>query len=348
MARWWRVSAVAAAAMIVVVWALYALGSQDPDEATEQCNGSTALCERRLDQVALATTHNSMAAAADGFGFPNQVGGIAAQLDQGIRGLLIDAHLGSVRSVGDREVVYTELGRRRIARLANAIVSERARLALEIRRRAGAPEESAPRQVYLCHDFCELGAVLLSDVVSLLRTFLQEHPDDVLVVVVQDELPAADLLPVIEEGGLEPYLVTLDASRPLPTLRSMVDSDQRLVLGLENGDLGPEIPNVYGAGLVQDVPYDYDSVEALTAPGSCRLLRGSPTAPLLLLNHWISPASERASALANADDVLGRRVHRCARVRDQVVNLVAVDFSETGDVLGVVNGLNGETPSAEQ
>ena len=65
-----------------------------------------------------------------------------------------------------------------------------------MRKLAGPPGRNAPRQVYLCHDFCELGAVLFSDVVAELRSFLEEHPGEVLVIVVQDELPAEDLLPV--------------------------------------------------------------------------------------------------------------------------------------------------------
>ena len=142
-------------------------------------------------------------------------------------------------------------------------MSERARVALKLRKLAGPPGRNAPRQVYLCHDFCELGAVLFSDVVAELRSFLEEHPGEVLVIVVQDELPAEDLLPAIEAGGLAPYLATLDPRNPLPTLGSMVASGRRLVLGLENGDLGPQIPNVYADGLVQDVPYDYESVDQL-------------------------------------------------------------------------------------
>ena len=337
----WRVVAVVAAVLLVAAGAFSVLRDLGPHRATaRECNGSTELCDRRLDQVALAATHNSMAAAADGFRFPNQVTGIAAQLDQGVRGLLIDAYLGSVRRVAGREVVYTELSTRRIARLGKAVISKRARAAMTIRQLAGAPSADAPREVYLCHDYCELGAVLFTEVVALLGRFLEDHPGEVLIVVVQDELPAENLLPVIEDSGLVPYLATLDPARPLPTLGSMVESGHRLVLGLEKGTLGAQIPNVFDSGLLQDVPYDYDSVEQLEAPRSCQLYRGQSTAPLLLLNHWISPASERAAADANTGAVLGARAERCARVRAQAVNLVAVDFSETGDLTGVVDGLD--------
>ena len=62
------------------------------DEITA-CNGSAALCDRRLDQVVFPTAHNAMAGAdMPGWMFPNQDAGIPKQLQDGIRGFLIDAH----------------------------------------------------------------------------------------------------------------------------------------------------------------------------------------------------------------------------------------------------------------
>lgn len=56
------------------------------------CNGSAQACTQRLDEVLLPATHNSIASAA--YGFPalnrNQTHGLRRQLDDGIRGLLLD------------------------------------------------------------------------------------------------------------------------------------------------------------------------------------------------------------------------------------------------------------------
>ncbi len=57
-----------------------------------RCNGDAALCERRYDQVAYATTHNAMSNADEGWFVPNQQHGIARQLEDGIRGLMLDTH----------------------------------------------------------------------------------------------------------------------------------------------------------------------------------------------------------------------------------------------------------------
>jgi hypothetical protein len=53
------------------------------------CNGHAALCQRALDEVALAATHNSMSVPLAGWYSVQQDAPIAEQLRDGIRGLLI-------------------------------------------------------------------------------------------------------------------------------------------------------------------------------------------------------------------------------------------------------------------
>ncbi|MFC1888390.1 hypothetical protein ACFL4G_01400 [Thermodesulfobacteriota bacterium] len=48
--------------------------------------------ERRFDEVAFATTHNAMANAEDGWLLPNQRYSITRQLNDGVRGLMLDIH----------------------------------------------------------------------------------------------------------------------------------------------------------------------------------------------------------------------------------------------------------------
>src|SRR3954464_8452089 len=95
---WWRrpawVVALAAAVLVVAVALTVVVVAADgpPHRArARECNGSAELCALRLDQVALATTHNAMNAAADGFVEPSQQSGIEQQLADGVRGLLVDA-----------------------------------------------------------------------------------------------------------------------------------------------------------------------------------------------------------------------------------------------------------------
>jgi len=56
------------------------------------CNGHPELCERRYDEVAYATTHNAHASTADRFAPPNQTSGLTQQLEDGVRGFMLDTY----------------------------------------------------------------------------------------------------------------------------------------------------------------------------------------------------------------------------------------------------------------
>lgn len=62
----------------------------------EACNGHVELCDRAFDQVVFPGTHNSHSATDDGFSSinANHVHGIATQLDDGARVLLLDVYPG--------------------------------------------------------------------------------------------------------------------------------------------------------------------------------------------------------------------------------------------------------------
>ena len=65
---------------------------------------------------------------------------------------------------------------------------------------------------------------------------------------------------------------------------------------------------------------------------------------MFLLNHWVStdPLPRPSDAAqVNAYDPLLRRAQECARIRDHVPNLVAVNFYRRGDLFRVVDTLNG-------
>ena len=57
-----------------------------------QCNGSIDLCPKQYNEVAYLTTHNAFNSDEDGLLFPNQSYNIASQLNDGVRGLMIDVY----------------------------------------------------------------------------------------------------------------------------------------------------------------------------------------------------------------------------------------------------------------
>ena len=63
-----------------------------PVAAAEPCNGRSELCDLRFDQVAFATSHNAMSNRAAHWIAPNQEVGITAQLELGVRALMLDTY----------------------------------------------------------------------------------------------------------------------------------------------------------------------------------------------------------------------------------------------------------------
>lgn len=57
-----------------------------------QCNGHPDLCDKRYDEVAYLTTHNGYNSTEDGFSLPNQNFNVSRQLEDGVRGLMLDVY----------------------------------------------------------------------------------------------------------------------------------------------------------------------------------------------------------------------------------------------------------------
>lgn len=56
------------------------------------CLGDEGLCDRRLDEITLAMTHNAMSSADEDWWLPNQTHAVPRQLEDGIRGFMLDTY----------------------------------------------------------------------------------------------------------------------------------------------------------------------------------------------------------------------------------------------------------------
>ncbi|MGH7740566.1 MAG: hypothetical protein ACRENS_00940 [Candidatus Eiseniibacteriota bacterium] len=316
--------------------------SEAPQEQLA-CNGSLALCDRRLDQVVFATSHNSMGGADNaGWMFPNQDAGIGKQLEDGVRAFLIDAHYGE--PVGDKVKTILDDEKAAMAKYQKALGAEGMAAVLRIRDRL-AREQAGPRDVYMCHGFCELGALKLVPVLKQVRAFLVENPGEVLIFVIQDEsVTPADIERCFQESGLEDFVYRGAARPPWPTLREMVESDQRVLVMAENHSEG--VAWYHPAfEVLQETPYEFHEPSEF----SNRPNRGGTGGSLLLMNHWIesTPMPKPSNAaIVNAHDALLARVRACERERRHIVNLVAVDFYGAGDLISTVRELNARPLAA--
>jgi hypothetical protein len=319
---------------------------------TKGCNGSEVLCDRPLDQVAMAATHNAMSAASNpGWFFAQQEKGIAQQLRDGIRGLLIDAHYGVETKDGTIKTDLSDVSNSEREALESEIGPDALDAALRIRDRIVSSPEVGARGVYLCHGFCEVGAIPLDRSFGEIRDFLAANPNEVMTIVIEDYVEPADIAAAAQRTGLLDYIYKGPITEPLPTLRQMIDSGGRVLMLAENRAGGDTIPWYHLAydELVQETPYSFHSPAQLTdpdlLPASCKPNRGPADAPLFLVNHWIdtSPAPRPSNAAkVNTRKAILNRVEFCQQQRDLLADLVAVDFYREGDVFGAVDELNAE------
>ncbi len=303
------------------------------------CNGHRELCDRPYDEVAFAATHNSMTAADEDWYLPEQPTGIVRQLDDGIRVFLIDSWYG--QATGHPSVVATAEGSK-VAALAEAEATygpDVVKSALRLRD-AASLTPTGPRIPYLCHSMCELGAVRWDTQMTGVQRWLAAHPREVVTFFIQDEVTPADTNVVFQTAGLLPYVHTQRHGEPWPTLGQMIDSRRRVVVLMENHGGGTRYPwLLQGFDWVQDTPFE----NAKLTDMSCRLERGSPDNPILLVNHWLDGIRSLVTdaRTVNTKGVLLPELRRCERERGQLPNFVAVNFYDQGDLVSVVDTLNG-------
>ena len=323
-----------------------------PPGPVENCNGFAELCDKTLDEVAFPAAHNAMSAASLPRWYqPNQRHDIRRQLREGVRAFLIDSHYGVKRGSGP---VLTDLEREGTSKVLEGIRAELgAKAALAFRgiqaqfaRRGGQGESGG----YFCHVVCELGSTSMFQVLGWFKDFLDEHPDEFLILFIEDRVSPADTAETFEKSGILRYAYIQKPGQPFPTLRELIESDKRLLVMAEVDSGRGSVPWYHdGFRLAMETPYTFNSPAELATPKSCDPNRGGEGKPLFQLNHWVEklPRSPVTAAQVNAFGFLRRRVQACEQIRGALPGLIAVDYYNEGDLLDVAKVLNGLSRDAE-
>jgi hypothetical protein len=328
------------ALLVVVIGGVWVL-LRNPERAPATSeivaiNGYPELCDRRVDQVCFAGAHNAMSNAdIPDWMFPHHEHGIPKMLEDGIRSLAIDVHYGFAGGARIKTDLDTEQSSRE--KIETAIGKEGVDAALRIRERLVGVDEGH-HKMYFCHGYCELGAYEVVPTLREIHEFMVQHPDEVLLIIVEDYVSPEDLAGAFKESGLEDMVYT-GTMAPWPTLRELVTMGQRVIVFIESGK--PGVPWLRPTlGNIQETPYSFHSPEEF----SCRPNRGGTEGSLFLINHWIEttprPLPSNA-AIVNSYDFLLKRVQQCAKERKHLPNIISVDFYRTGDLLRVVDTMNG-------
>ena len=290
------------------------------------CNGHIELCDRRLDEVTIAMTHNSMSSIADDFYLPNQLVDIEDQLDLGTRGLMLDTVYG--RTDADGNVLTSGDGPP-----ADTLDAEASVAAEAIRERAN--EGLSDEAVYFCHSLCEIGSLDAVTELIAIREWMERNPREVLVIIVQDGTEPADTAAMFESAGMVDMLLVQPPGAAFPTLGEMIDRNERIFVLVEEDASGADWLHP-AFDLSQETPYSFGSVDEFV----CVENRGDPASTMFLVNHFITLA-RASNRTINDRDVLLDRAEQCAEERGLHPNLLAVDFISQGDVFAVVDELNG-------
>ncbi len=316
---------------VLLVFVVAVPGAAAAQESPGQiaCNGSSLLCERKLNEVVLPGSHNSMSAEELGWFNPNHTHAIPGQLSRGARGMLIDTFYGNPMNNGQVSNVSKSVGR----------VS-------------GAP-------TYLCHASCLFGASPLAAELGKIADFLKSNPHEVMVFVNEDNIAPEDFATAVQESGLDEYLYRGPAG-PWPTLGSMIASGQRVVM-LAQSEVG-DVPWYHLAyqGPMRETPYSFVGTDKLTDSGqleqSCAPLRGEGSATadsLFLMNHWATTTVPDSfepligdAEVVNTKAAIVARAEACEQRRGFLPTILAVDFFGTGDVVGAARQLNGVASEA--
>ncbi|WP_344524524.1 hypothetical protein [Streptomyces albiaxialis] len=316
----------AVTAMIVLGPALLPTVAKGTDRA--YCNGSAALCDVRYDQAAYLATHNSMSSTAEQFISPLQDADITTQLDNGARALLIDTHTWERR---DEIVPRLKLSE----------------FAPETQRRiSGIIDKASPAEpgLWLCHAICRAGAVPFVESLREIGTWLEDHPDEVVTLIIEDGISGKQTESAFRKAGVEDLLHTPDddPDAEWPTLGKMVEDDKRLVVFAERADgPAPWYRNFYRYGM--ETPFAFSSPREM----NCVPNRGGKDKNLFLMNHFITHGggSRIDAAEVNDKDFVLKRARRCESERGHPVNFVAVDFANLGTARAAVDALNAARSS---
>jgi hypothetical protein len=272
------------------------------------CNGSPVLCERRFDEVAYATTHNAFATLEQIY-FPpaNQTFTMTRQLEDGVRALMLD-------------VWYVDTDR-----------------------------DGRADGVFLCHTlpFCGNPRRSLADGLGEVRDFLASHPGEVVTLLFESYVAAADVAAAFAEVGLLDQ-VYVHAGGAWPTLGEMLERGERLVVltddRLSDADRArfPWYHYLWDS-LAFETPFSLTPAEFFAAGFTCEDLRGEPTNDLFILNHFLTDTIGHPSfaELVNFNPEFLERARECEAFHGRIPNFVTVDYYEIGDVFDVVAALNG-------
>jgi len=191
---------------------------------------------------------------------------------------------------------------------------------------------------YLCHAICSGGQTLLVDGLATIRGFLDQHRGEVVTIIFESYIPAPMMADAFAASGLDRYVHAQAPGAPWPTLRELIDREERLVVFTDDdgGGAYPWYLDVWAHAW--ETPF----AAATTADFTCAMGRGDAAHPLFIFNHFLTRtfAVPEEAATVNANPFLLDRARACMTASGRLPNFVTIDFYDQGDLFAAVAALN--------
>lgn len=278
------------------------------------CNGFHLNCFRRANEIMYATVHNAMSSRDDGFLAFNNYFPLEDALAAGFRGLTIDSC------------------------------------------------DCARIGVQLCHGLCLAGFRRPLGVFENIIEFLRLHPHEVVIIEIQvgeDSLgPLMELVQEVPGSAELLYQHPGGKDEPWPKLMDMIELGRRLIILAHDDSMCEEGSCPAGVHATYDysfeTPFEQKGIEELMRIElTCSVSRGWSNSDFVISNHFATddrglPNVEIAEQ-ANAAENLQTRLDYCqekfsTKYKNEVINLLVVDFWNVGDTLAVVDAYNRQLP----
>jgi len=281
-------------------------GIEEPLLEGVECNGQVDLCSRSYDDVTFPETHNAFATHEDGIMYPasNHQTGLFSQWNAGVRAFMIDTH-------------YENLN------------------------------DESQGNVRLCHGDddrgtspCIYGGIDAVSWLSSLAALMEDAPNDVVTLLVENYVQPEHLAAVFLESGLTEHAFVHELNSPWPTLEQMIALERPLVVFWEqSADLNYPwihdfLTHSWTTNFAEENPEDMN----------CDPLRGDPKQSVYHMNNWLSGplglSDPTRGDEANNPDFLVDRAKECWQQHGKRPTFVAVDWWEDGDVVEAVQTIN--------
>jgi hypothetical protein len=221
--------------------------------------------------------------------------------------------------------------------------------------RCGTLGTSLNEKVVFFHSQCLLGSRGISDTLTNINTFLDENPNEVIILKLEmtDESvtlqEVADIMDTVATGSFRDRLYQKqDMDTAWPTLGELVAADTRIILFYYNQ---PDCANqscptgfhfwfTFGV----NTQFSFDSVADLEATDSSCVLTGAGAdsqRDFYRVNAFVDVPSRQVADTVNAENFMVQRMQDCAALnQDLAVNFYSVDFWDRGDVPRTVQEYN--------